>query len=150
VKGATESVAGVTEAATSAVSSQTEQAQQKATDALNAAQASMPEGVDLAAISGGLNGVFDSTGEALSGITDVESAKNAIPGLEDAAGKLGGLNDMITRLPEAAQGPIGSVVQGGMSSLQPIVDKVSAIPGVGAVIEPVVGPLMKMLGGLGG
>ena len=133
-----------------AVKLQAEQAQQQANEAINAAQASMPAGVDLGKISEGLNGVFGSTGDALSSITDIESAKSALPNLEDAAGKLSGLNDLIVRLPDAAKGPIGSVVQNGMGSIQPIVDKVSAIPGVGSLIEPVIGPLMKMLSGLAG
>jgi len=133
-----------------AIKLQAEQAKQQAADALNAAQASMPAGVDLGKISSGLDGVFGSTGDALSSITDLESAKNALPNLEDAAGKLSGLNDLIVRLPDAAKGPIGSVVQNGMGSIQPIVDKVTAIPGVGALIEPVIGPLMEMLSGLAG
>lgn len=129
---------------------QAEQTQQQAAEALNAAQASMPAGVDLSKISSGLDGVFGSAGDALSGITDLESARSALPNLEDAAGKLSGLNDLIVRLPDAAKGPIGSVVQNGMGSLQPIIDKVTAIPGVGALIEPVIAPLMEMLSGLAG
>ncbi len=137
-----------------AVKQQATEAKQLAADAaseaLKSAQDSMPAGIDLAKISGGLDGVFGSTGDALSGITDLESAKNAIPTLEDAAGKLSGLSDVITRLPDAAKGPLAVIIENGMGSIQPLVDKVSAIPGVGAIIDPIVGPIVEMLGGLAG
>lgn len=137
-----------------AVKLQAEEAQQKISDsaaeALNAAQASMPEGVDLSKISDGLNGIFGSTTETLSGITDLDSAKNAIPSLQDAASKLGGISDLMARLPEAAQGPLSSIVQTGIGMLQPLVEKLTAIPGVGSLIEPVVAPIMEMLNGMAG
>lgn len=137
-----------------AVKLQAEEAQQKitesATEALNAAQASMPEGVDLSKISGGLDGVFGSASDALSGITDLDSAKEALPSLQEAAGNLGGISDLVARLPDAAKGPLGSIVQNGIGMLQPLVDKVSAIPGVGSLIEPVVAPIMEMLNGMAG
>jgi hypothetical protein len=118
--------------------------------ALTAAQTSMPTGVDLSKISGALNGVFGTTSEALSGITDLESAKNAIPSLQEAAGKLSGLKDVMARLPEAAKGPLGSIVQAGINVLQPLVDKIVAMPVVGALIKPVVTPIMEMLDGMAG
>ncbi|MFK8078154.1 MAG: DUF937 domain-containing protein [Granulosicoccus sp.] len=133
-----------------AVKRQAEEAKQQAADALSAAQEAMPAGVDLGKISGGLEGVFGSAGDALSGITDLESAKSAIPSLEDAAGKLGGLNDIIVRLPDAAKGPLAAIVQNGIGTIQPLIDKVSAIPGVGAIIEPVIAPIVEMLNGLAG
>lgn len=119
-------------------------------DALAAVQDAMPEGVDLSKISGALDGVFGSTTDALSGITDIESAKAAIPSIEEAGSKLGGLSDVIARLPDAAKGPIAGLVTTGLSSLQPIIDKVSAIPGVGALIEPAIKPMMDALNGLAG
>ncbi|MFK7852894.1 MAG: DUF937 domain-containing protein [Granulosicoccus sp.] len=119
-------------------------------DALKAAQDAMPEGIDLSKISGALDGVFGSASEALGGISDIDSAKAAIPSLQEAGSKLGGLTDVVARLPDAAKGPIGGLVSAGIATLQPIIDKVSAIPGVGSVIEPVIQPLMDALNGLAG
>jgi len=135
-------------AATSAVEGATAEASNAAAGALEAAQDAMPEGVDLTAISGGLEGVFGSTTDALSGVTDVESAQSAIPAIEEATSKLGGMSDLITRLPEAAQGPIASIVSNGMTAIQPLIEKVTAIPGVGAVLEPVLQPMLDMLSGM--
>jgi len=127
---------------------QAAEAAKSAEDALTAAQDAMPEGVDLSKISGALDGVFSSATDALSGITDIDSAKAAIPSLQEAGSTLGGLNDVIARLPDAAKGPIAGIVTAGLSALQPIIDKVTAIPGVGSLIEPVIQPMMDALKGL--
>lgn len=121
-----------------------------AADAITAAQASMPEGVDLTKISDGLEGVFGSTADALTGITDLESAKSAIPSIEEATTKLGGINDLIARLPDAAKGPLAAVASNGLAAIQPLIDKVIAIPGVGAIVEPVIQPMVDMISGLAG
>jgi len=138
------------EAAEAAATEAAQKAAESASSALEAAQDAMPAGVDLSKISSGLDGVFGSATETLGGITDLESAKNAIPSLEDASSKLSGMNDLIQRLPEAAQGPLGAIVSNGIGGLQPLIDKVTAIPGVGAIIEPIIGPLMEMLNGMAG
>ena len=121
-----------------------------ATEALATAQESMPDGIDLSKITDGLDGIFSSTSEAFSSITDVESATAALPSLEDASSKLSGLGNTIGRLPDAAKGPIAGIISGGLSTLQPIIEKVTAIPGVGTVIEPIVTPMLEMLEGLAG
>lgn len=133
-----------------AVSGAADQAGAASAEALKAAQDAMPDGIDLGEISNNLDGVFTSAKDSLGGITDLDSAREALPGLEEATGKLSGLNDVITRLPDAAQGPIGSIVSNGISALQPLVDKVTAIPGVGDIVGPVIKPLMDMLAGLAG
>lgn len=118
--------------------------------ALEAAQDSMPAGIDLTKISDGFDGVFGSATDALSGITDAESAQAALPAIEEANGKLSGLVDVATRLPDAAKGPIAGLVESGMSSLQPVIDKVTAIPGVGEIVQPAVDKMVDMLKGLTG
>lgn len=117
--------------------------------ALDSAQEAMPDGVDLTKISGALDGVFESTSSALGGITDIDSAKAAIPSLEDASDSLGGLSDVVMRLPDAAKGPIGNLVTTGIGSIQPLIDKVSALPGVGDVLEPIITPMLETLNSLG-
>jgi len=141
---------GSAEDATNAVGSATEAASDAASSAADAATEALPDGVDMDAIKGQLDGVFGSTTDALSGITDADSATAAIPALEEATSKLGGVNDLVARLPDAAKGPVSSIVSGGMSTLQPILDKVTALPGVGSILEPVIKPLMDLLKGMAG
>ena len=56
----------------------------------------------------------------------------------------------MARLPDAAKGPLQSVVSGGLGGLQPVIDKVMGLPGIGPILEPVVGPMVEMLGGMAG
>jgi hypothetical protein len=140
---AVDSATGVASEASSAVSA-------VSAEALQAAQDAMPAGVDLSKITNSLEGVFGSTTDALTGITDVQSARAALPAIETASSTLGGLNDVITRLPDAAKGPVGAIVNNGLAALQPLIAKVTAIPGVGDLVQPVVGPMLEMLRGLAG
>jgi len=120
-----------------------------ASDIKDAATNAMGD-VDVAGLSGDVTGMFNQASETLSGITDVESATAALPGLEDLGGKVSALPDMFDKVPEAARGPLQGVVSEGLGSLQPIIDKVLAIPGVGGVVEPVLTPILDTLSGLGG
>ena len=151
---ATGAVSNAAESATNAASGAVESVAGAAgglsAEALEKAKAAMPEGVNFDELSGNLNDVFGSTTETLSGITDADSATAALPALEEVSGKLGGLNDVMARLPDAAKGPLQSVVSGGLGSLQPVIDKVMGLPGIGPILEPVVGPMVEMLGGMAG
>ena len=101
-------------------------------------------------VTGQLKGLFSSAQSSLGGITDVESAKAAIPQLTDFSGKLDGITAMADKLPDAAKPMFNSVVQGGLGQIQPMLDKAMAIPGVGAVLGKVIDPLKEKLAALGG
>jgi len=110
----------------------------------------LPEGVDLDRITGAVDGVFDDTTAALDGISDEASARAALPSLKEANATLGGLNDVITRLPEAARAPVTAAVSNGLANLRPIADRILGMPAVGPVVEPVLAPMLKTLDGLAG
>ena len=97
-------------------------------------------------MSANITGMFGSATESLSGITDVESAKAAIPALTDFSGKLDGVVSMADSLPDAAK----PILAGALEKLMPMLDKVMAIPGVGAVLGSVIEPLKEKLTGLAG
>jgi len=82
---------------------------------------------------------------SLGGITDVDSAKAAIPSLTEATGQLGSLGGVFAKLPEAARGPITKIVSDNMQGIQDMVTKVASIPGVGELIKPVVEKLSAAL-----
>jgi hypothetical protein len=121
--------------------------QSDATTALTDAAAA---GVDMDAITGDVTGLFDQASETLGGITDLDSATAAVPGLEALGETVSGLPDMFDKIPEAARGPLQGIVGEGLGSLQPILDTVMAIPGVGSVLEPIIGPMLETLAGLAG
>ncbi len=106
--------------------------------------------VDVDAVGSQLTDMFGGATDALSGITDTASAEAAVPALEGVGESLGGLTGMIDQVPEAARGPLVSIISNGVAALQPLIETASAIPGVGAIIEPIVGPIMETLNGLAG
>ncbi len=120
------------------------------TDAMDAAKAALPDGVNMDALTGQLDGVFGSASGALSGITDADSATAALPQLTEASEGASQFGEVFKRLPDAAKGPLATMMQGGISALQPLIEKASALPGVGPIIEPVVGPMLGSLSDLAG
>ena len=135
-------VSGAASGAASAVSD----AAGDATDAI----AGAADGLDIGGLTGDVTGLFNQASETLGGVTDLESATAALPGLEELGGQVAGLPSLFDKVPEAARGPLEGIVGEGIGSLQPIIDKVMAIPGVGGVIGPVLEPIMETLGGLAG
>ena len=127
----------------------------KAADAATGAVATATEAVadglpDVDAVGKDLTGLFSSATDALSGVTDADSATAAVPALNEVGTKLSGLTGMIDKIPEAARGPLSGIVSTGLAALEPIIEKVTAIPGVGSIIEPIVGPLLETLRGMAG
>ena len=120
------------------------------TEAMDAAKAALPDGVNMDALTGQLDGVFESTGGALSSITDADSATAALPQLTEASEGASQFGEVFKRLPDAAKGPLATMMQSGVGALQPMIDKASAIPGVGAIIEPIIGPMIRSLSDLAG
>ena len=82
---------------------------------------------------------------SLGGITDVASAKAAMPNITEASGQLGSLAGLFAKLPEAARGPITKIVGDNIPMLQEVINKVGAIPGVGDIIKPMVEKLSSTL-----
>ena len=133
-KKATEKGAEAVKATTNAVSAAVE----KATDA-----------IDLTAFGGDVTGLFGKLTDSFKGITDVPSAEAAVPGLKDLAGILEGYKATADKLPEAGKTTVKEMVGTNLGLLQPIIDTVLAIPGVGDILRPIVEPMLKTLGTLG-
>ena len=155
---ATEATTGAVEASTGAVAVMKEKAagaMEGSTDAV-AAMKDQASGALAGVVAGGgdvvgqLKGLFNTAQTSLGGITDAESAEAALPALTDFSGKLDGITSMADKLPEAAKPMFNSVVQGGLGQMQPMLDKVMAIPGVGSVLGGVIEPLKEKLAGLSG
>ena len=99
-------------------------------------------------VGGEVDGIFSGATDAVSGITDADSATAAIPALEGITGKVDGLSGMMDKIPEGSRGSVTDMIGGKMGGLQEAVDKASELPGVGAILGPVAGPLMEKLQGL--
>ena len=112
-------------------------------DAVKNADVGLPEIPTADGMTGQLSGVFDNYKDSLSGITDEASAKAALPQLEEYNDKLGGMSDMLSKLPEGAQGMVGDKVKTMLEPIQGIIEKLYAIPGVQAILEPVLGNMVE-------
>ncbi len=100
--------------------------------------------VDTAGSMKAMGSALDGVKSALGGITDVASAKAALPQLSAASSEL----DKMSALPAAAKTGLSSAVVAAMPALQAQADKALAIPGVGDVLKPTVDGLMAKLAGL--
>jgi Bacterial protein of unknown function (DUF937) len=119
------------------------------TDAVSAAVEKATDAIDLTAFGGDVSGLFGKLTDSFKGITDVPSAEAAVPGLKDLAGILEGYKVTADKLPEAGKATVKEMVGTNLGILQPIIDTVLAIPGVGDILRPIVEPMLKTLGTLG-
>ena len=89
-------------------------------------------------VSGQLKDIFGSYSETFSGITDVRSAKEALPKVQSLNDQLGGITGMMDKLPagikEIVMGKMGSMID----PIKATLDKVMALPGVGDILKPAV------------
>jgi len=119
------------------------------TDAVAAVVEKATDAIDLTAFSGDMTGLFGKLTDSFKGITDVPSAEAAVPGLKDLAGILEGYKATADKLPEAGKATVKEMVGTNLGTLQPIIDTVLAIPGVGDILRPIVEPMLKTLSAFG-
>ncbi len=119
------------------------------TDAVSAAVEKATDAIDMTAFGGDVTGLFGKLTDSFKGITDVPTAEAAVPGLKDLAGILEGYKATADKLPEAGKTTVKEMVGTNLGLLQPIIDTVLAIPGVGDILRPIVEPMLKTLGALG-
>lgn len=100
---------------------------------------------DLASLTTKALGAFTSS---LGGIKDEATAKAAIPGLTDVAKQIDGVKTAAALLSGDARKPISSLIAAALPGITSSVEKAVGIPGVGALINPVLQPMVANLGDL--
>jgi hypothetical protein len=89
--------------------------------------------------------VFNNATAALNGVTDAASAQAAVPklnGINDSLTKLDGLVD---QLPAEGKAALATLVSGQLPTLEALIAKVIALPGVGDIIKPVTDTMLEKL-----
>jgi hypothetical protein len=94
--------------------------------------------VDLGAQFGG---EIVRLGQTLAGVTDVASAKAALPALDDILGSLNKVNGLAGQLPDSARARLADLAARAMPILQVEMNNANAIPGAADLLKPVVDPL---------
>jgi hypothetical protein len=97
-----------------------------------AMQAMMVNGVD---VGGQVKTLADSLRSTLGGITDEGSAKAALPKLQDAVAQLDKVKSLAGNMPTAGKSSFAALITSLMGTLNPVFDKVLAIPGVSGVAK---------------
>jgi len=86
---------------------------------------------------------------SLGSITDEASARAALPDLTAADENLAAVQAAAADLPETQRGALSGIVAPALQTLQPIIDTVRDIPGVGPVVGPVLDGIVEKMNDLG-
>jgi hypothetical protein len=89
--------------------------------------------------------IFADATDALSNVTDAESARKAVPKLPDLTDRLGQLKALAEAIPEAQRKPILETITKLRGTLLSQIDKVMEIPGVAGILAPHVEKLKAAL-----
>jgi hypothetical protein len=112
---------------------------QNASDAAKSASQSMQNlvvgGVDVGASVQKTVGGLKTT---LQSVKDVDSAKAALPNLQDATAQLNKLDGLINQLPAGGRTALAALIAAARPSLDELFNKVLAIPGVADVAKPAI------------
>ena len=87
--------------------------------------------------------VIAGLGASAAKVADVDSAKAAIPGLDEITTKLTDLATNFAHLPEAAKPYVAKVVESARENLKPVIDGLLKTPAVKEVIEPTLNTLLS-------
>jgi len=99
------------------------------------------------ALKGKFTDYFSGLTGALDGIKDADTAKAALPQLEEMEGSLGGLLGSIKDLPEAARPFFNEMVAGSQKAVADKVTSVLGLPGVEEILKPVLDKIIGLIGG---
>jgi hypothetical protein len=99
------------------------------------------------ALKGKFTDYFSALTGALDGIKDADTAKAALPGLEELEGSLGGLIGSVKDLPEAARPFFNQMVAGSQKAIADKVTSVLGLPGVEEILKPVLDKIIGLIGG---
>jgi Bacterial protein of unknown function (DUF937) len=87
---------------------------------------------------------------SLQGVTDAGSAQTALPKLESAKTQIDKVSGLVGQLSDDQRKVVAGVVNSAMAQINQQTDRVMAIPGVGDVLNPVIGPIKTKLAELSG
>jgi hypothetical protein len=96
-----------------------------------------------------LTGMFTKMTDTLNGVKDEATATEALPKLQGFSSDIDNMKALFDKIPEAARGPIKTVVTEHLGKFKDLVAKILAMPGVGEKLKPVVDGIVSKLGAFG-
>jgi hypothetical protein len=94
-----------------------------------------------------MTNIFTSATDALNGIKDAATAKDALPTLTELSGKIDNLSGLFGKLPDAGKSAVAKAVQDSTTGLTALISKVTALPGVGDIIKTILDTIVQKLAG---
>ena len=94
------------------------------------------------------NSAITGLRSSLEGITDESTAQAAVPELTKADSQFDQLSGLLGQLPPEARKTLAGLVAAVRPSLDQLIDKALAIPGVGAIVKPAVDAIRSKLDAL--
>jgi hypothetical protein len=82
---------------------------------------------------------------ALAGITDEATAKSTMPKLQDAVSQIERIKTSAADLPADGRGQLAAMVAAALPQISESIDRVMGIPGVGALLKPILDQLVTTL-----
>jgi Bacterial protein of unknown function (DUF937) len=103
------------------------------------------DGVDLRST---IQTTLDGLKTTLQGVSDAASAKAALPNLEASASQLDKVRELAGKLPVDGKTALAALVTAARPSIEQLLEKVLAIPGVDAVAKPTIDAIRAKLDAL--
>lgn len=116
--------------------------------AATTAPAPAPGAASIAGLTNQATTIIDKLKSSIGGVKNEATAKAALPGLTDVASQLATLKGGAMGLSADARHPLVAMIGAAMPGVASSIDKVMAIPGVSAVLKPVLDQVMGHLGAM--
>jgi hypothetical protein len=94
----------------------------------------LPE-LDFDGIKSNLTEALDGLTGKLEGVSDSASAEAILPDLQDMTSKFDAMKTSLSALPASGKSMIGDLIKSALEKLDPIISKVTSIPGVGDAVK---------------
>jgi hypothetical protein len=95
-----------------------------------------------------LTSMLGEATKMLNGITDLESAKAALPQLEDMNTDLGGIISKVSGLSAESKDSLAGMVKGALPALEGAIGKISANQEIGQTLMPTLNSMLDKVKGL--
>ncbi len=108
------------------------------------------EALDMAGLKIGkdLTGMLGEATKMLNGITDLDSAKAALPQLKDMNTDLGGIISKVSGLSAESKESLAGMVKGALPALEGAIGKISANQEIGQTLMPTLNSMLEKVKGL--